>query len=273
MIDYQLIVSDKSVVKRKYPSDLTDSQWNHIKELFPAPKPTGRPREVDFREIVNACFYLLFTGCQWRFIPNDYPKWRTVYGYFQTWQKNGLWYRLHETLRSQLRRKKGKHKHPSAAALDSQSVKTTAVPSSRGFDAGKKIMGRKRHLLVDTLGLVIAVLVTTACVQDRDGLRTLLRLFGVHRKKLRKIWVDGSYRGEVLKWVKKRFRYCLEVVLRSDNLKGFVVLPKRWIVERTFAWLNNHRRLSKDYERFTKTSETMIQLAMIRLMIRRIKPL
>jgi putative transposase len=160
-----------------------------------------------------------------------------------------------------------------AGSLDSQSVKTTSVPSSRGFDAGKKIMGRKRHILVDTLGLIITVLVTTACVQDRDGLRKLLRTFGVHRKKLLKIWVDGGYRGQILEWVKNRFRYCLEVVLRSDDVKGFVVLPKRWIVERTFAWLNNHRQLSKDYERFTKTSETMIQLAMIRLMLRRLKPL
>lgn len=171
-----------------------------------------------------------------------------------------------------MRRKKGRHKHPTAGSLDSQSVKTTAVPSSRGFDAGKKIMGRKRHILVDTLGLMIALVVTTACVQDRDGLKKLLRTFGVHRKKLRKIWVDGGYRGLVIEWVKSRFRYCLEVVLRSDDMKGFVVLPRRWVVERTFAWLNNHRRLSKDYERFTKTSETMVQIAMMRLMLRRLKP-
>ncbi len=241
--------------------------------MFPAPKKTGRPREVEFREVVNAILFLLFTGCQWRFIPNDFPPWRTVYGYFQAWQNEGIWYRIHETLRSDVRKKKERrHKHPTAGSLDSQSVKTTAVPSSRGFDAGKKIMGRKRHILVDTLGLVIAVVVTTACVQDRDGLKKLLRSFGVHRKKLRKIWVDGGYRGQILEWIKKRFRYCLEVVLRSDEQKGFVVLPRRWVVERTFAWLNNHRRLSKDYERFTKTSETMIQIAMMRLMLRRLKP-
>ncbi len=258
---------------KKYPSDLTDSQWHHIKDLFPKPKRTGRPREVDFREVVNAVLYLVFTGCQWRFIPIDYLKWQTVYYYFSRWQKDGTWYRMHETLRSQLRRKKGRHKHPTAGSLDSQSVKTTAVPSSRGFDAGKKINGRKRHILVDTLGLVMAAVVTTGCVQDRDGLKKLLRIFGIHRKKLRKIWVDGGYRGACLEWVKARFRYCLEVVLRSDDMKGFVVLPKRWVVERTFAWLNNHRRLSKDYERFTKTSETLIQIAMMRLMLRRLKPL
>jgi putative transposase len=257
---------------KKYPTDLTDSQWNHIKDLFPQPKATGRPREVEFREVVNAIYYLLFTGCQWRFIPNDYPSWRTVYGYFRAWQDSGLWYRIHETLRSDLRKKKGRPKHPTASSADSQSVKTTAVPSSRGFDAGKKIMGRNRHILVDTLGLMVALVVTTACVQDRAGMKTLLRTFGVHRKKLRKIWVDGGYRGKLLEWVKIRFRYCLEVVLRCDDIKGFVVLPRRWVVERTFAWLNNHRRLSKDYERYSKTSETMIQIAMMRLMLRRLKP-
>jgi len=263
---------NKLVVNKKYPTDLTDSQWNHIKELFPLPKATGRPRIVEFRQIVNGVLYLVFTGCQWRFVPLDYGKWQTVYYYFAAWQKSGLWFRIHETLRAHLRRKKGRHKHPTAGALDSQSVKTTSVPSSRGFDAGKKIQGRKRHILVDTLGLIMVLVVTTANVQDRDGLKKLLRIFGIQRKKLRKIWVDGGYRGAVIEWVKARFRYSLEVVLRSDDVKGFVVLPKRWIVERTFAWLNNHRRLSKDYERFTKTSETIIQIAMIRLMLRRLKP-
>ncbi len=258
---------------KKYPTDLTDSQWNHIKDLFPLPKATGRPRQVDLREVVNAVLYLVFTGCQWRFLPRDYPHWRTVYGYFKQWQDDGLWYRMHETLRSQLREKKGRHKHPSAGSLDSQSVKTTSVPSSRGFDAGKKIQGRKRHILVDTLGLIMTVTVTAACVQDRDGLKILLRRFGIHRKKLRKIWVDGAYRGEILEWVRARFRCLLEVVLRSDDIKGFVVLPKRWVVERTFAWLCNHRRLSKDYERFARTSETLIQIAMMRLMLRCLKPL
>lgn len=259
-------------MNKKYPTDLTDSQWNHIKDFFPSPKQTGRPHKVEFRQIVNGILYLVFTGCQWRFLPGDYGKWQTVYYYFARWQKDGIWYRMHETLRSRLRRKKQRHKHPTAGSLDSQSVKTTSVPSSRGFDGGKKIQGRKRHVLVDTLGLMIAVTVTTACVQDRDGLKKLLRRFGMHRKKLRKIWVDGGYRGEVIEWVKAQFRYCLEVVLRADDVTGFVVLPKRWIVERTFAWLNNYRRLSKDYERFTRTSETLIQIAMMRLMLRRLKP-
>lgn len=264
---------DKLVVNKIYPTDLTDSQWNLIKDFFALPKQTGRPREVEFRQIVNAILFLLFTGCQWRFIAKDYPKWQTVYYYFAKWKHDGTWFRIHETLRAQERVRQGKNKHPTAGSLDSQTVKTTALPSSRGFDAGKKIMGRKRHLLVDTLGLMIAVCVTTACIQDRDGLKKLLRAFGLHRKKLRKIWVDGGYRGQIIEWVKERFSYCLEVVLRSDDVTGFVVLPKRWIVERTFAWLSNYRRLSKDYERYPKTSETMIQIAMIRLMLRRLQPL
>jgi len=259
-------------VNKIYPSDLTDSQWHNIKDFYGSPKKTGRPREVEFRQIVNAVLYLVFTGCQWRFLPADFPKWQTVYYYFAKWRKDGTWFRIHETLRSQERIRQGRNKHPSAGCADSQSVKTTAVPSSRGFDGGKKIMGRKRHILVDTLGLIIALTVTTAAVQDRDGLKKLLRTFGVHRKKLRKVWVDGGYRGKVIEWVKQRFRYHLEVVLRADDVKGFIVLPKRWIVERTFAWLNNHRRLSKDYERFAKTSEAMIQIAMIRLMLRRLQP-
>lgn len=260
-------------MNKNYQSELTDSQWNHIKDFFPASKQTGRPREVDFYSIVNAILFLLVSGCQWRMIPISYGKWQTVYYYFAKWKKDGTWFRIHETLRVEERIRQGKKKHPTAGAADSQSVKTTAVPSARGFDAGKKILGRKRHILVDTLGLMITVVVTTACVQDRDGLKKLLKTFGVHRKKLKKIWVDGGYRGEILEWVKSRFRYALEVVLRSDDMKGFVILPKRWIVERTFAWLNNHRRLSKDYERYRKTSETMIQIAMIRLMLRRLQPL
>lgn len=173
---------------------------------------------------------------------------------------------------SRITGQKGRHKHATAGAIDSQSVKTTAVPSIRGFDAGKKIMGRKRHILVDTLGLLIVVAVTAASVQDRDGARVLLKRLGGAGKKLRRIWVDGGYRGELLEWVKARFKFILEVVLRSDEQKGFVVLPRRWVVERTFAWLSNNRRLSKDYERLPETSEAFVQIAMMRLMLLRLKP-
>ncbi len=144
-------------MNKKYPTDLTDSQWNHIKDFFALPKQTGRPRSVEFREVVNAVLYLVFTGCGWRFLPKEYPCWQTVYYYFRLWQADDTWRRIHETLRSDVRRGKGRHKHPTAGSIDSQSVKTTAVPSARGFDAGKLINGRKRHILVDTLGLILVV--------------------------------------------------------------------------------------------------------------------
>ena len=262
----------KLVVNKFYPSDLTDSQWNVIKDFFPKPKATGRPRENDFQLVVNGILYITKTGVPWRYMLKEYPKWGTVYGYFRKWRKDGTWKRTHDTLRADLRVKKGRHKHATAGAIDSQSVKTTAVPSIRGFDAGKLINGRKRHILVDTLGLLILVAVTAASVQDRDGARVLLRKLRGTGKKLRKIWVDGGYRGELLEWVKSRFKFIPEVVLRSDKQKGFVVLPRRWVVERTFAWLNNYRRLSKDYERLTETSEAFVQIAMMRLMLLRLKP-
>jgi putative transposase len=208
----------------------------------------------------------------WRYLPPQYPCWGTVYDYFRKWCKDNLWLKVHDTLRATLRIKKGRHKHATAGAIDSQSVKTTAVGGVRGFDAGKKINGRKRHILVDTMGLLILVRVTVASVQDRDGAKLLLNRLTGTGKKLRKIWVDGGYRGELLEWVQARFKFILEVVLRSDQQKGFVVLPRRWVVERTFAWLNNYRRLSKDYERLPETSEAFIQIAMMRLMLLRLYP-
>ena len=185
---------------------------------------------------------MVFTGCQWRFLPPDFPKRQTVYDYFGKWQEDGIRRRIHEALRSDLRRKKGRHKHPTAGSIDSQSVKTTAVPSARGFDAGKPINGRKRHISVDTLGLILVVAAAVASVQDGAGAKMLCRRVSGSCKKLRRIRVDGGYRGELLDRVKKRFRFCLEVILRWDKQNGFVILPKRWIVERTFARLLNHRR-------------------------------
>ena len=255
-----------------YPSDLTDSQWNLIKDFFPAPAQTGRPRENQFRAVVNGILYITKTGVPWRYLPKEYPVWGTVYDYFRQWRLNGLWKRIHDTLRAAYRVKKGRHKHATAGSLDSQSVKTTSVAGVRGFDAGKKINGRKRHILVDTLGLLILVAVTAASVQDRDGARLLLSRLRGTGKKLRKIWVDGGYRGELLEWVKSKFKFILAVVLRSDSLAGFVILPRRWVVERTFAWLGNNRRLSKDYERLPETSEAFVQIAMMRLMLLRLSP-
>lgn len=223
------------------------------------------------RQVVNAILYLVVGGIQWRMLPKEYPKWQSVYYYMRCWRDNGTWQRIHDTLRGAVRRQAGRHKHPTAGCLDSQSVKSTAVAGVRGYDAAKNVTGRKRHLLVDTLGLVLVVVVTTACVQERDGAKLLFQRLTGACKKLRRIWVDGGYRGPILRdWVAHHCRFCLEVVLRSDAQKRFVVLPRRWVVERTFAWLNHHRRLSKDYERLTTTSEAMIYIAMIRLMLRRL---
>ena len=253
-----------------YPSELSDEQWQLIKELIPAAKPGGRPRTLDMKEVVNAILYVVVGGVQWRMLPKHYPKWGSVYDYFRTWRNSGDWQRIHDTLRAQLRRKVGKHKHATAGSVDSQSFKASEYSGERGFDAAKNVNGKKRHVLVDTMGLVLAVLVTTACVQDRDGARLLFKRLGGTCKKLRLLWVDGAYRGKLLDWVADHCKFRLEPVLRSDDQKGFVVLPRRWVVERTFAWLAQYRRLNKDYERLNASSEAFIHIAMIRLMLRRL---
>lgn len=252
-----------------YPSDLTNRQWQNIKEYIPPAKSGGRPRTLDIRLVLNAIFYVLVGGIQWRMLPREYPNWKSVYHYFRQWRLDGTWQRIHDTLRARVRRIAGKHKHPTAACLDSQSVKCSHIKGPRGFDNGKKVNGRKRHVLVDTLGLVLAVVVTSADVSDPAGARLLFRGLGGFCKKLHRIWVDGTYRGQLLDWVKARFKFVLHPVLRSDDQKGFVLLPKRWVIERTFGWLNVCRRLSKEYEEVTQTSESFIHLAMIRIMARR----
>jgi putative transposase len=222
------------------------------------------------REVINGILYVVVGGIQWRMLPKEYPKWQSVYYYFRIWRDDGTWQRIHDTVRAMVRRRAGRHKHPTAGCLDSQSVKTTAVAGIRGYDKGKQVNGRKRHLLVDTLGLLMAVVVTAASVQDRDGAKLLISRLPGACKKLRLIWVDGGYRGQLLDWVAEHCRFRLQTVLRSDDQKGFVVLPRRWVVERTFAWLNHHRRLSKDYEGLTSSSEAMILIAMTRVMVRRL---
>jgi len=238
--------------------------------LIPSAKPGGRPRSVDMRQVINAMLYIVVTGAQWRMLPHDYPKWQTVYHYFRTWRDDGTWQRIHDTLRAEVRRRAGRHKHPTAGCLDSQSVTTTQVPGVRGYDSGKQVMGRKRHVPVDTLGLLLAVMVTAASTSDAAGARVLFRQLGGASKKLRRVWVDATYRGRLLRWVEETLWFRLDLVLRRADQRGFVVQPKRWIVERTFAWLTQCRRLSKDYEVLPASSVAMIYIAMTRLMVRRL---
>jgi putative transposase len=254
-----------------YPTDLTDRQWQIIRKLLPLANG-GRPRELDLRRVLDAILYIVVGGVQWRMLPRTFPKWQSVYYYFRTWRDSGLWQRIHDTLRAQLRRQVGRHKHPTAGGLDSQSVKTSAGPGVRGYDSNKKLKGRKRHLLVDTMGLVLLVVVTSAGLSDPAGARVLLSQLAGFCKKLRLIWVDGNYRGELCDWVALRFRFRLRPVLRPAGQKGFILLPRRWVVERTFAWLSGHRRLALDYETLPQSSEAFIYIAMTRLMLRRLAP-
>lgn len=196
-----------------YPTDLTDFQWDCIKELISPAKPGGHPRTLEMRAVVNTIMYSVVTGCQWRMLPREYPAWQSVYTYFRQWRDDGTWQRLHETLRAQVRQKVGCHKHPTVGALDSQSVKTSPVPGVRGYDTGKKVNGRKRHILIDTLCLLMAVLATSAALSDPVGAKRLFRRLGGTRKKLRRIWVDGTYRGQLLEWIVLHYRFIAEKCL------------------------------------------------------------
>jgi len=234
--------------RQPYPNDLSDVEWQRIEPYLPAPKSGGRPRVHSLREILNAIFYLVRSGCTWRMLPHDLPPWKTVYHYFRLWRQDGTWERLNSALRGEVRGAAGRQPEPSAGVLDRQSVKTTETPGVRGYDAGKKVNGRKRHLLVDTLGLVLMVIVHAANVQDRDGAKWLLEKVKGRFPRLRLIWADGGYAGQFVDWVKTVCQRVLEIVKRSDEVPGFQVLPHRWVVERTFGWLGRYRRLSKDYE-------------------------
>lgn len=253
-----------------YASDVSDRQWQIIEKMLPKPSKVGRP-PTDRREIVNAILYVVRTGCQWRMIPKDFPNWNTVYGNFWRWSRDGVWEQIHDALREKVRKSVGKKPTPTAAIVDSQSVRTAEGGEERGFDAGKKITGRKRHIAVDTLGLVLAVVIHGAYWQDYDGACFVLMRLKKSFRRLKVIFGDSAYgKNGLPEWVKETYGWILQTVLRPVGVKGFVVLPKRWIVERTFAWIARYRRTSKDYEKTTKSSETMIHLAMINLMSRRL---
>ena len=256
-----------------YPTDLNDTEWAQIAPYLPEPKSSGRPREIPWREIMNGIFYMVKNGCVWRALPHDLPAWQTVYYYFRLFQKSQLWEKLNTLIRERVRVKEGREPQASAMIMDSQSAKSAEGGEKIGFDGGKLVKGRKRNLITDTIGLVVLAKVTAANVQDVHAGKQIL----VELKKrtelitrLRKIFADGGYRGELLKWVKEELHVEMEIVLKLGDKKGFQVLPKRWVVERTNAWVTRNRRMARDYERLAETSESFIYVLMIRLGLRRL---
>jgi transposase len=254
-----------------FETDLTDAQWEVLEPMLPKRKKYGRP-PTDRRQVINAILYVLKGGIPWRLLPQNFPPWKTVYHVFRAWSLDRTWAALNDALRICLRAAEGRNAQPSAAILDSQSVKSDGHGGLVGYDAGKKIKGRKRHLLVDTLGLVLGAVVTPADCPEREGAQQVLQRVGGWFTRWRKLWVDGGYTGDAFaQWVRDHWpKLEVEVVKRSDTAAGFTVLPRRWIVERTFGWLMRHRRLARDYERTEASAESWIHLVMIRIQLRRL---
>jgi len=249
-----------------YSTDLTDSQWSKIEQFF-----KKRKRKHSLREILNALLYITKSGIQWRLLPKEYPKWELVYYYFRRWTSEGLIEEIHEVLLSYCRKQAGRKESPSLGLIDSQSVKTSCITNEKGYDAGKKVTGRKRHIITDTMGFILAIVIHNANLQDRDGAKLVMKELQYKYPLLKKILADGGYRGTLVEWTLSMFGWTLEIVSKVAGVSSFHVIPKRWVVERTFGWFNFNRRLAKDYEAINENSVAFVHLSMIRIMLNRIK--
>ena len=255
--------------RKHYTTDLSDKQWEIVSKYIPEKKGAGRKPKYEKREIINAIFYVVHSGCQWAMLPHDFPPWYSVYYHFRKWQKNGNWFLIHQALHQELREKEGKQPEPTGAIIDSQSVKTSKVAETRGFDGNKKVKGRKRHLVVDTLGFPLVVKVHDANLSDSQQAFSILETLFFWFITIRILWADAAYRGELVPWLLATYQCQLEIAPTLET-KGFRIVPKRWIIERSFGWLQWSRRLNIDYERYPYTAESFVYIAFIKILLNRL---